>query len=304
MDADTLDDRSSSSEFLENSASLDTALTALTLEDSPPSYESQFGPTESTNVHPVTGFERVFEQEAQILRRYLMRILAATFTVDRQKLKSAIRTYQSSGSRRGRSLTLHGPNTEHDRVESAALEKLCTLIRKLKKKSRRNEWDTTLQHERDTVNCSVMGAAMALNVEDEFVLELLGRYTGDFKKSRYRPWEKKGTHLHYYMPLCARIRPRWTFAMRDLGDTLRSYSFLIAKLFPEQEQEQIRVVFGEALAEFQKSERIRNLKHWNNSSCWPVSESYLDLHFTLGSFYDPAIWWLRLHRKYRSYLLL
>lgn len=204
----------------------------------------------------------------------LVEIIAATFHVDFTQLNAAISGIFVSVGFEG--LTQLDRSSILGAKEKVALKYLCTLIKDLEKKHRRDEWNTTFQRDRDLVVRAVIQPAFDLGLQADYVLEVIGRYA-HFRGRRMK--RRKGTLVDHWMPRYARFRWRSKWPMRDLGDTFRSYSCLIASVLPADEN--VRVILSNAMAKFRKRRGIRELQNTGQDFCWPLSDGYMDLYETL-----------------------
>ncbi|KAF9741845.1 hypothetical protein PMIN01_01384 [Paraphaeosphaeria minitans] len=149
---------------------------------------------------------------------------------------------------------------------------VCILVRNLQSIMARNRW--LLVHPRDKllVEKMVLEPIRDLELNLDFVLELLGRYNRYYGYGSRRP---ESTLLDFWT-----TSPRAT----DLADVIASHALLLQDLVLVKE---MRQVLKEYIAEFQKKNGLEELCTSSElqeeslrsgaTCCWPLSDGYMDL---------------------------
>jgi len=175
---------------------------------------------------------------------------------------------------------------------------VCTLVRDLEEKLRRNRWFSASRQDKDLLIKLVLKPAEALEIQADYALEI----AGTFRQDRH-----VGKGINYYTlvdlwkPRYRKNLPARSYRMLDLGDTLASHASFIASLNLQEEQQS---ELADAMAKYCKERKLNELHmsetlkqkvmeelkyHPHRTCCWPMRDGYMDLFRMLGKT-DGSSW--------------
>ncbi|KAL5448966.1 hypothetical protein PMIN07_004124 [Paraphaeosphaeria minitans] len=252
----------------------------------PAAIRVQYPPPPDNNPYPILSkyVESCSRHGCAKLYWVLVEILAVTFRLNHAKTLSPTTSSVPELSRLRRAFANTDPAWVHnlvdDKDESSTRNEagkemtieVCTLVRNLQSIMARNRW--LLVHPRDKllVEKMVLEPIRDLELNLDFVLELLGRYNRYYGYGSRRP---ESTLLDFWT-----TSPRAT----DLADVIASHALLLQDLVLVKE---MRQVLEEYIAEFQKKNGLEELCTSSElqeeslrsgaTCCWPLSDGYMDL---------------------------
>lgn len=194
----------------------------------------------------------------EILRRYLVEIVAFKFGADFNELNVAIG--QSSES------TTTSILTPEDRTE---IFRLACLVKTLHGKTMRNEINTIPGKHKLGLYWKISQPAMEVDYHlPALALDLVGSYTDH----QCEP-SKWGNIVvgHWF-------NTRWNTSTER---TLNTHAYLISAIAPADE---VQMILGGALEEFQREKILTNIKH--TPCLYPEKEGYSELRTILNNHYS------------------
>ena len=242
-------------------------------------------------------------EETHLLRRshfhwVLVDIMAVTFSTDCGRLKKALVKTDPSW---GPSLAIEDSSSMLDKKGKSIAVEMCALVRALQRyalairhflykppllyvfltdlvrEMARGRWLLVDPRDKYLVRKMVLEPIQYFEMDLNFALELIGRFERGDGCSR-----PESTLLGYWMT--------WPYTT-DLGDIIASHGFLLQKFDLEIE---VRLVLEDYFVTFQKEKALEELctsKELQEesllpgpTSCWPLSDEYIDLARGLRAF--------------------
>ncbi|KAF2000182.1 hypothetical protein P154DRAFT_599096 [Amniculicola lignicola CBS 123094] len=171
--------------------------------------------------------------------RYVIEILAFTFSTNIVELNNAI-----GQSKTPSVVSILSPTEQQD------LLCIATVIKLLCIKSRKNEWNTTSQYDRDLVWNAICGPACASHIREDFALDLVASY-GDH---RCEPTLHDRSLLLHWRPT------GWNFwklsNWSNFPLALQSHARVIGLVAPN---ESVRLILGRSQEKFQQKRGYGNM---------------------------------------------
>jgi len=202
----------------------------------------------------------------------LTEIMAVTFPTDFVRLKAII---AEINPRWAVASNLQEPGSLFHISTRPIVAELTALVRNLEESLAGNRWLFVHKKDKELVRRWVLLPVQALQMDLDYVLEVLGRYDCVAKK----------TLVNYWMPLSPSNQPRDELAMLDLGDTLASHTLLLYSLKLGKE---LDFLFEESINTFWKDKGLEGLRtseelqeeslfSGEKCCCWPLNDRYMNL---------------------------